>query len=478
MPNNNSPAPATRARLEPPKRASPAQQPNPGATPKQRRQRNQKRQEPAVRDSSPPRSADSEPTPQRRRNKRSPQSNSLPSEIQSEEYHTQTNLQSLGYPTVAATPSKRSTAYAGPTFHASPAASSLPIPKLFTRSAQRPRSQVESSSSSDTGSSPISSPPSPTPVSPSRGPVEAPRQESNLDFLFRVDREERARKNGQNPTSPLSSPPFPAIPPVHHKHASHGSIDAVSRIELDGTPQGPAVAPPNLRSTTAPSRIPQGGATESERIAVQALLKTITSQPATTPPRGLHSIPSAPASRDHSPSPFFDGRLASSGPSTPAPPANSDPALFYGNRNLSPLFKAAKGDSPRPNSGLRTEVSTEPLPATRPGFQWTPQGVISQHSHNNYGRNNYNNYPEYRRSSVSHFEPGNTQYNASTRPPAQPFSSRPKSYSPADPLKMFMPSSVQAKLRSPPPVDTSSLENDIKRMLNINPVPGDIPVAQ
>ena len=226
MPSNNN-SPATRARLD--QRASPAHV-NPAAKPKQRRQRNPKPpQEPPLRDGSPSRSAESEPTPgQGRRNKRSaqprPQQNTFSPEPKSDIYHTQTNLQPSGHPTATATP-KRSTAYAGPTFHASPAASALPIPKFFAKSAQRPPSQPESSASSDTGSSPISSPPSPTPVSPSRGLVQdlATRQESPLDILFKADREERARKlNSQGNGNPLSPPLLhSSSPPATSPHGHH-----------------------------------------------------------------------------------------------------------------------------------------------------------------------------------------------------------------------------------------------------------------
>ncbi|KAL6719639.1 hypothetical protein ACLMJK_001560 [Lecanora helva] len=96
------------------------------------------------------------------------------------------------------TPTK---AYAGPTFHASPAASSLPLPKLFSKSVPNvdKTKSLKAMMEQDTPESSSGSEGSPCqgkkvrPISNPK-PVEA----SPLDMLFRADREAKSRA-GSNP---------------------------------------------------------------------------------------------------------------------------------------------------------------------------------------------------------------------------------------------------------------------------------------
>lgn len=90
----------------------------------------------------------------------------------------------------------KSQAYAGPTFHASPAASALPIPKLFARSTRavdtiseaRIELGLSSSSSSNAGDN------SPTMAAALRASDQKIREASPLDVFFNADRAERARQ--------------------------------------------------------------------------------------------------------------------------------------------------------------------------------------------------------------------------------------------------------------------------------------------
>lgn len=81
-------------------------------------------------------------------------------------------------------------------------------------------------------------------------------------------------------------------------------------------------------------------------------------QPSSTRSRGN------PNSQFYDPSPFNRPvvQRSASGPSTPAPSENtSQYNAHYGNKNLSPMFRAVKNDSPRPNSDLRQELPASPV---------------------------------------------------------------------------------------------------------------------
>jgi hypothetical protein len=107
------------------------------------------------------------------------------------------------------TPAKPTQIYAGPTFHASPAASALPIPKLFSKSMPQVNDKnaslkammhdlSESSSSNEEDS--------PTLRNAVRAEEPNPRNESPLDIFFKADREEKARLQLGSPNSNLSTP--------------------------------------------------------------------------------------------------------------------------------------------------------------------------------------------------------------------------------------------------------------------------------
>lgn len=150
-------------------------------------------------------------------------------------------------------------AYAGPTFHASPAPSALPIPSFYSKSVpdspgmQGIRSLREASISE----------------SPIRGPGPMPhvhpeREESPLDFFFKADREEKARARSASSTQaavPVTGPfPLPTesirtsrTPPAHGsqnrpRNPNRISSSNIFAMELDsegsGTSYGPAFSTP------------------------------------------------------------------------------------------------------------------------------------------------------------------------------------------------------------------------------------------
>ncbi|KAF2128583.1 hypothetical protein P153DRAFT_386700 [Dothidotthia symphoricarpi CBS 119687] len=436
---------------------------------------------------------------------------------------------------VSATPSKNQGAYAGPTFHASPAPSALPIPKFLSRSVPAkiqpgpPTPPLEESS--DSANSPSPSP------SPSRAPISVParHEDSPLDMLFKADKAERARNVTGSPVSTL----YPnSNRPQHHKQDSYGSLNAIFPLELDGGTKHTHLSPPPFaspvahRSVTDPSKVPQlkdaSQAYDGKDIMQDLFNRLSMSQkkPATTTPPRADQASSDPQGHQQTLSPSESH--SASGPSTPvAPPVQESSDLFYGNRNLSPMFKAAKGDSAKRNSGLRTEVTADSPTVSQSAFQDFPSiPSAKQMDPHAFSRGYPNSGPQVpagpRRGSAPYVQPyrempNNRQTKTPGRYPYQPradhypharnnasgFSpgqgqqtSTPVTASPRKPstsMMSFVPASVAAKqhkasapptaaasanLPQSPPMktstpDTLALEQDLKRLLNLN-IAGDI----
>ncbi|KAF2841679.1 hypothetical protein M501DRAFT_1000954 [Patellaria atrata CBS 101060] len=354
------------------------------------------------------------------------------------------------------TPSKLA-AYAGPTFHASPAPSALPIPKLFSKSvpstSDNPSLQsrfeqetidIKSNESElsvtpdslndamgiripdrvpDTGGDRADTPSraandtsfdiagyfesqrkarlensnsftttvqnqNTAQTRPVPGPI---HDESPLEFFFKRDREEKAglhRTTSYNtPSSRSILPPAASAPHQttnnpfsHDRYPSTTSAKEMFMLELDSNT--PSHVPrhgslPVNRTITSPARVPQVTQTpDVEREAKDRKLKDILLNLA-------NSASGKPLSLSHSrtPDPYASPPFVKpdvpihpqSGPSTPIPhghSAHSGP-LHYGNRNLSPMFQAAKGNSSsrRSPSRLSRKDSAEPQTPKGRGYQ-------------------------------------------------------------------------------------------------------------
>jgi hypothetical protein len=208
--------------------------------------------------------------------------------------------------------------------------------------------------------------------------------DSPLDFFFKADREEKSKVNGTT----VSSTPKPKIvtglpqsEPVpanhwfsiygtdqrrHTRHGSNGSGKDVFMMELDGN--------------SAPTRNP--GASYLDRPASKPAIPTIPSLPhqqsdpylsqyfahqsiygSPNYGKSMPSLAGEANNSSHEVSPFHRPQVAQtprSAGSSPAPQTNSP--YHYGNRNLSPLFQAAKNDTVRRSSSLRQELNTDTTP--------------------------------------------------------------------------------------------------------------------
>ncbi|KAH7308205.1 hypothetical protein B0I35DRAFT_106864 [Stachybotrys elegans] len=181
-------------------------------------------------------------------------------------------------------------AFAGATFHASPAPSALPIPSFLAKAASDSPISKKSRELTQEPSPPATDTDAPTPFRTSSA---SRANESPLDFMFRAHREERERQRresstGQRPansdfTSPSSMSPFEHNSPPKpfslseklHQQARQpsGRFDAA---ELDGTP-GQALGP--AFSTPYSERI-KAARTNSSRSAING-----------TPPRPSQALP-------------------------------------------------------------------------------------------------------------------------------------------------------------------------------------------
>ena len=137
-------------------------------------------------------------------------------------------------------------AYAGPTFHASPAASSLPMPKFFSRSVPNvdKTSSLKTMMEQEAPDTTSGSEGSPSQENSQPAHNHRRREESPLDIFFRADREAKekirpTRASGtESPDDQArlgASPSGPQTPTRHHsRHPTDGSLGVMFPLEMDG----------------------------------------------------------------------------------------------------------------------------------------------------------------------------------------------------------------------------------------------------
>lgn len=298
---------------------------------------------------------------------------------------------SFGGNMLPTTPAKEQ-AYAGPTFQASPAPSTLPVPRFFSKSVPNVAGLQERMEGEKTPEQQAS--PEPDTVAP------VPRDAtlSPLDVFFKADKAEKDRRSSSNMLSPelaARSRPPPATEP-RNPFISTGKGAFLS--ELDGDLPSPKTVPqsephaPAERPHSSPGVRDPSTFDEQQREAMTKSLKDLLFQNATIAP-ATQNTPNQPHPRTQSaahgppadfqtPSPF---QRSASGPTTPAPGTDQQNhySLHYGNRNLSPLFKAARDETPARPSGLRQQVADDPI------FRPVPSTTQSQPDHPHLDSNDF-----------------------------------------------------------------------------------------
>ncbi|KAK6610629.1 hypothetical protein H4I96_02227 [Botrytis cinerea] len=287
--------------------------------------------------------------------------------------------------------------YAGPTFHASPAPSALPMPSFYSKSvpespAIRTGSAVkEPDSSADESSQ--------TPSSAQIFRDVSHREESPLDLFFKADKREkaekiRARSTNSNATGsvgpfnpPIESPGntrTPSQPNSQYRNknipASRGSASSMFSMEEDGSsspglPLGPAFSTPY-----------------NERImkALKNSVGTTQGLPFSEGPSTNGNLGPALSLTTNSAMSSHGGHSSPTGPRNGGPPGRS-PQANYKFRGES----RSSGEIPKSaRSGLRQEVSPAKTPTRTPerAHSYGPSQNLSQIYGNNFSAgNNLNN---------------------------------------------------------------------------------------
>ena len=160
----------------------------------------------------------------------------------------------LEAPASTATPIKL---YAGPTFHASPAPSSLPLPKLYSKSAPPPDSGLatkpKTSNELSEDSSGSAQEESPTMKNSLRVEAAQPREPSPLDVFFKADREEKARRaTSQGSGTPSATGPFNATGARNGSGTHFPNLFAQSARAHSRHPTGGSIFPMELEGGDLP----------------------------------------------------------------------------------------------------------------------------------------------------------------------------------------------------------------------------------
>ena len=311
-------------------------------------------------------------------------------------------------PQQQATPNKQ--AYAGPTFHSSPAPSKLPIPSFYSKSlpiSAPPRSSDTNDVSGGQHSEITESLESLDATTPQQQ-----RESTPLDFLFEAARQARDTPRGESPTSrsvnisafgdsPLSRSPAP-------RNNSH---DMDFPFELDGNgsdfvPIGHAFATPyrkrleSLRLANSQHAPPEMQTDGDECKSKTEALKKLLLKPNTTPPLAVPTDANNPFNArtlDHQFEPSRYHLRQRSGPSLSSPPPSSNgrsgPQYVPTGSLAGPLGRPIASPVHRPaSSSLRREYQMEPTQGSAEvisgGMQSHPliSTARKHHQHSDVGR--------------------------------------------------------------------------------------------
>jgi hypothetical protein len=386
---------------------------------------------------------------------------------------------SMGGPMMPGTPAKER-AYAQSTFQASPAASALPVPKFFgsksvpnvnVPSSLQARMDGEKTPEESQGSSPESDVVSP--AKQAHNPSQTP-----LDMFFMADKAEKERNNSPANMSPdLAVRLPPASEPRNPFQTNRPSPFARGIQEADGPMISPRTVPDGLRPSH-PSRahsspgnpVNQNGNNEVSTQALKDLLFNNINKPNSTPPRSHQRAPSNSTGVDscfETPSPV---QRAAAGPTTPTPGKHTQDqySLHYGNRNLSPMFQAARNETPPRPSNLRQQLNHSGQQNGFPQFpQYNQQQPFNKHSDPNTFSRSY--LDSQIRSSLPAQPPSGLISNGNGNNATSSASlSGPSSSNYSAPQHSMPVPGASGSPRNSGTRDMKGMEDDLRRMLNLN----------
>lgn len=260
-----------------------------------------------------------------------------------------------------------STAYAGSTFHASPAPSALPIPSFYSKSV--PESPVargllqKRDFPSRDGNEPVK-------ALQAHNNGDLQREESPLDFLFKLDREEKERARSASATQHVVQTSGPFLPPLPNNSRTPPARTPQAKLPNSQRNSG-GMFPFEMDSPNS-SRSPYGPAFStpySERInAARASSQTEIPQ---------HSPSTGNSQSDLLKRYLFDNHLPSQTPLQQPlqPPAYAQRDANINGNNVNRRGANPPQHTPRNNgrfSGLRQEVTPTKTPTRTPDKQAQP----------------------------------------------------------------------------------------------------------
>ena len=223
-------------------------------------------------------------------------------------------------------------AYAGPTFHASPAASALPLPKFFSKSIPAIKKGPSLSAMMEKEVSEASPEPpsdeneeSPTFEKAQRVGENQSRQDSPLDIFFQADRKEKERQRSETtintsvatvykpPSSSVFLPaPGSSLPSNrdvrhHSRNATGSSLGELFSLEIDdkppnvtNTPQTSQGSPGFYDSSIRPNSAPLNAAIQAKIEEEQRKAKTLLLKKLLMSPQLQDPADSSPPSKTNS----------------------------------------------------------------------------------------------------------------------------------------------------------------------------------
>ncbi|KAJ5466730.1 hypothetical protein N7539_009459 [Penicillium diatomitis] len=398
-----------------------------------------------------------------------------------------------------ATPAKDSTAaYAGPTFHASPAPSALPIPSFFSKSLPESDLAPHLETDSDTADVEVdleTTPSKPRVARPQpANPAQAAHQPSPLDFLFQAAVQARTGNNVGSPeaSTRMRSPQTDSkVLRSNSNHTAGGMFPMdLENDRARASPIGPSFAPSYqdrmnaLRSTTFPAQSPSPSPAaprgDQYRATTEQLkYMLLNPRPQEPPSASASSSTNKPAGNYGASSPIRPNINASiSHYATPMRAYSGPPAdVSQGHPAAGPTKPAPvnnHGDSaaqsvysyPYANSSQPLRSTQSPLRRAVPMVNGHANGYANGYA-NIYGNGaNGSFYSNGNSSGYSSPAPHANNNFAATAPAAMPQQTQfippePQYHQAAFPL-----------VNSPPatsgPVDTKKMEDDLRRILKLD----------
>jgi hypothetical protein len=286
-------------------------------------------------------------------------------------------------------------AFAGATFHASPAPDSLPIPSFLSRALDSPSVQETDHASREPSPPATDSEAAPTPQHRLL-PTDAPPHESPLDIFFRADRAEKERARRASSANILGSQPVPFSPPSQIRSPTEpktlpGAMfsagnrrpfpqrnpsSGIPTSELDGVPSsviGPALSKPfqerirearSSKKQPEPAQNPLPSPQDQAAMDMSERLKRFLAIPPNSseraPPLGHSAVQTAHQTAPQPSYPFLSG-------GHPPQPANFLPPFSAGGQSsrstsmVSPFApEAAPGISPPASSSGTPPATNNP----------------------------------------------------------------------------------------------------------------------